>query len=307
MSVYSKSHPLQDLMNSATKRMEEDYNRTRQRSRSDPGTAGDQGEIDWAGLLRQCLPATFHVVTKGRILDHAGNESPQVDVLVLRPSYPQFLLEKKHYLSAGVLAAFECKLTLRAGDIRDFFLHAPLVKRISETRRGTPLRELESPLLYGFLAHSHQWKSNQAKVISRVEGEIKEGMEQNILHPREMPDLLCVANLATWSAMKEAKEIFGSALTPSGRFVRHQEAIRPLSTIGAMVSVLLDKLSRNEKSLEPFAHYFREADLSGIGAISVGRKTWSPESAYSDELLHALKSGARWSNRLGDDWCTLIM
>jgi hypothetical protein len=47
-------------------------------------------------------------VTKGRILTETGYASPQIDVLILHPSYPKILLDKKMYLSGGVAAAFEC-------------------------------------------------------------------------------------------------------------------------------------------------------------------------------------------------------
>ena len=83
-----------------------------------PSTAGDQGEENWATLLRKWLPNYFHIVTKGRILTDSGYASPQVDILVLYPSYPKILLDKKLYLSGGVAAAFECKTTLKAADIK---------------------------------------------------------------------------------------------------------------------------------------------------------------------------------------------
>ena len=94
-----------------------DYERIRNRVSEDPGTAGDDGEETWAGLLREWLPPTYTVVTKGRVIAPDGKASPQVDVLVLKGVYPKKLLNRKMYLSAGVAAAFECKLTLRSEKI----------------------------------------------------------------------------------------------------------------------------------------------------------------------------------------------
>jgi len=37
---------------SSNKEIEEEYNRIRKRAYEDPGTAGDQGEENWAELLR---------------------------------------------------------------------------------------------------------------------------------------------------------------------------------------------------------------------------------------------------------------
>lgn len=52
----------------ATQEMESEYYRIQKRTREDPGTAGDQGEENWAELLRHWLPQGYHVRTKGRIL-----------------------------------------------------------------------------------------------------------------------------------------------------------------------------------------------------------------------------------------------
>ncbi|MFI8802678.1 DUF6602 domain-containing protein [Micromonospora chalcea] len=68
-------------------------------------------------MLREWLPASYHVRTKGRILAHDGAASRQVDVVVLRPGYPSKLLDKKLYVASGVAAAFECKLTLTASHL----------------------------------------------------------------------------------------------------------------------------------------------------------------------------------------------
>ncbi len=88
-----------DYMASATKRMAERYESIYKRTIDDPGTAGDRGEENWAELFREWLPQYFHVVTKGQILNHEGYTSPQIDVLVLSPSYPRQLLGEKLYLA----------------------------------------------------------------------------------------------------------------------------------------------------------------------------------------------------------------
>src|SRR5258707_793855 len=89
-----KPHELADFILSCSQDLRREYERIRRRAWEDPGTAGDEGEENWATLLRQWLPATYHVVTKGRILDVTGSASPQVDVIVLRPEYPPFLRDQ---------------------------------------------------------------------------------------------------------------------------------------------------------------------------------------------------------------------
>jgi hypothetical protein len=84
--------------------------------------------------------ADYRVVTKGRILSHEGAAGPQVDVLVLHPNYPPFLVNKKLYLASGVLAAFECKLTLKAEHITKATQNSAAVKRLLRATPGLALR-----------------------------------------------------------------------------------------------------------------------------------------------------------------------
>src|SRR6266566_9125194 len=60
----SPSHDLEHLMRRSTAKMAADYERMRQLAREDPGTSGDQAEEDWAELISQWLPETYHVVKK---------------------------------------------------------------------------------------------------------------------------------------------------------------------------------------------------------------------------------------------------
>src|SRR5260370_8960948 len=87
-------HDIHAFVFSCQKDIAEEYERIRHRAAEDPGTAGDQGEENWASLLRSWLPSYFHIVTKGRILTESSYASPQIDVLVLYPSYPRILLDK---------------------------------------------------------------------------------------------------------------------------------------------------------------------------------------------------------------------
>src|SRR5665213_2166328 len=82
-----------------------------------------------------------------------GTLSPQVDVVVLRPGYPPALRMKKTYLAGGVLAAFECKLTLTSAYVTRAAATARIIHAMARPRTGTPYDELVSPLVYGLLAH----------------------------------------------------------------------------------------------------------------------------------------------------------
>ncbi len=127
-------HELELFMESVATDIRTEYERIRQRAREDPGTAGDEGEENWRGVFVDWLPSNLRVVTKGRILGVDGTLSPQVDVVVLNPSYPQKLADKKTYLAGGVLAAFECKLTVRAAHIAEATKTARAIANISRDK-----------------------------------------------------------------------------------------------------------------------------------------------------------------------------
>jgi hypothetical protein len=160
-----QKHDFFDFMNSVKSNMAAEYDRIRRRSTDDPGTAGDEAEENWADFLRSWLPANYPVVTKGRILNTKGIASPQVDILVLRPNYPLALRDKKHYFAGGVLAAFECKLTLRRADLKKAFSNAVFIKSLWPIRKGNPYDELHQPIIYGLLAHSHEWKGSKKTLL----------------------------------------------------------------------------------------------------------------------------------------------
>src|SRR4051812_20093503 len=167
--MHTKPHELFDFVFAVTEDLAREYVRIQKRATEDPGTAGDQGEENWATLFKQWLPSYLHVVTKGRILTESGYASPQMDVLVLSPSYPKMLLDKKLYLAGGVLAAFECKITLKAEHVKAAVETSALLRRNMPKETGSPYRELNSPLIYGVLAHSHSWKGERSTPVENVE------------------------------------------------------------------------------------------------------------------------------------------
>ena len=95
-----KNHLLKSYLKTVTKEMEDDYERILENVKDDPGTAGDQGEENWKELLENWLPPIFQIVTKGRILGAKGDDTPQIDLLILRPEYPKKLIGKKYYLAS---------------------------------------------------------------------------------------------------------------------------------------------------------------------------------------------------------------
>ncbi|MDD0843297.1 DUF6602 domain-containing protein [Pseudomonas sp. Gutcm_11s] len=292
-----------------------EYSRIQARVKEDPGTAGDEGENNWADLLRSWLPSNYHVTTKGRIINHLGEASPQVDVLVLHPSYPRHLLEKKYYLSGGVVAAFECKLTLKPSHLKKIFSNSSKIKRLYKNREGSPYHELHQPIIYGVLAHSHAWRSGKNGSAFEILQSILKNQYHSIEHPREMLDLIAIADTATYILSKEIligpnipkkksqPKLMSSSELSEGVHIGYtcgwDEANNPWygTTLGRLVCHLMERLAYEDPSLRPMAEFYvmSELDTGGIACPD----QWYSDAVFSNQSLETLRKNGtdekQWS------------
>lgn len=295
----NQAHELFKFMAQVTDLMGSEYERISDRAPEDPGTAGDDGEENWAELMREWLPPYCHVETKGRILGHDGTLSPQVDVLVLHASYPRKLHKRKTYLASGVLAAFECKLTLRSDHIGQAFKTARALHDLQAPRVGNPYDELHHPIIFGLLAHSHEWKGAASKPHTNVEKAIDEAHQRIAQRPCDLPDVLCVADLSTWSMLKISSagmivrqpwtklvtpDINTSPVTDYMKSVTNDYG-RETTPIGSMFAKLLSRISLEDSAARPISRSFALAGVLGSGE-NFSRRIWP--SPYSDEVSKRL-------------------
>ena len=300
--------------------MEAEYSRIRKRASADPGTAGDEGEENWAELLRDWLPPSYRVITKGRLLDEAGRESPQVDVLVLKPIYPAALHHKKKYLLSGVAAVFECKLTLERKHVYRAVETAAAIKGMTQKGEGTPYKELMTSPLFGLLSHAHSWAAKSA--VDTIDKHLSDADDRFVTHPREMLDLVCVSNLATWSTSKSPLADPALEVDPDHRLSRDPKGTptasymcysgqsgfasglsQNFSPLGVFLSELLVKLAWDDEPLRDLASYFLGVDFA---STSVGQVRYWNRGIYSPALrrkltLKTLRSVLSW-----DEWATSI-
>lgn len=257
-----------------TIRMGSEYARIRARATEDPGTAGDEGEEGWAGVLRDWLPSTYEIRTKGRILAHDGKATRQVDLLVLRPGYPRRMLESKMYMASGVAAAFECKLTLKANHLTEAVETGAQIARLCAPRTGTPYRELVSPIVYGVLAHSHSWSDEVA--ASRKVNEAMAAGRSQVGHAREELDLVCVADACTY--LKSVRTIRQLGIDAEGdedlsTFTGAYVAYAPPAPIGPLIAYLLMRLAWEDPfGRSPSTSGYQTCCANSPAAMALGRK-----------------------------------
>lgn len=318
------THELATFLKQDLAEMRSEYERIRSRTAEDPGTAGDEGEEVWAELLRKWIPGSYQIRTKGRILGAGGAAGPQVDVIVLRPSYPERLLEKKLYLAGGVAAVFECKNTLRAGHIAGASRRAAEVNALASARRSTPFSEMVPDILFGLLAHSHSWTTT----TSDPRGNIDAALSKAIANVQSFSDplsLVCVADLATWTMMRcpydgpglLSPELWqmvqqsrglpdeGAAWVAYMRYVTGlgETDAPPPNPIAAMIAFLLGRLAYDDPPIRPLSQYFLAANMAGSGQ-SVVSKLFTLNT-FSDEVRrgfpHRLTNGVE-----GLDWAVFF-
>lgn len=314
-----KEHDLAAFMRSLQDQMSNEYARIQSRVGEDPGTAGDQGEENWATLLRNWLPATYPVVTKGRILGASGEASPQVDVLVLRPDYPLHLRDKKTYLAGGVVAAFECKLTLRPAHLPKIVESCKSIKSMSETRTGTPYRELQREIAFGVLAHSHTWSAGEDTVYFRLLESLENAIFDRVEHPWQIPDVVCVADLVTCVATKslavfphvndDHRELFEADDRVGGPVTcymmsRNLDATQRSrgEVMGALVEHLTRLMAKENAALRTYATYFQRSLFVGGLGRPVG---WSSD-AFSPPVLERIQREG-YSDDLWSDWAEYVV
>lgn len=311
-----KTHDLYDFMKQISVEMASEYERIQKRATEDPGTAGDQGEENWAALLRDWLPSNYEVVTKGRIISQEGVTNPQIDVLVLKGSYPKKLLHKKLYLAAGVAAAFECKTTLKAHHITEAVENCYKIKELYPKRNGTPYKELRSPIVYGVLAHSHSWKGENSTPEENITEKLITEDSNHVDHPRKQLDLLCVADLATWSSSvttftgpsqfsdwSALANIYGPNGAATTAYVAHSKGgesqVDHFTPIGVLISYLSQKMAQEDTSFRNLADYYRMTNITGSGSSLMRR--W-PTDIYSNEIRPRIEAGQLFNAASWDEW-----
>ena len=304
-------HDLHYFMQQLNNEMEQNYQYLQKRAKEDPGTTGDQAEEHWAEWLREWLPPTYKVVTKGRIIDQNGEASPQIDILVLKSFYPEKLHSNKHYLSVGVVAAFECKTTLRANHIQEAIVTCEKIKSLYRNREGSPYKELHAPIIYGLLAHSHNWKAEGSKPEDRI----MDGLFNpvlSMLHPRLRLDLLCVADYGTWVLLNTvylSTPVFPEDVSSGylGFIPSHAKKIEDFTAIGSFYANFMERLAWEDPTLRDIVDYYR---LVRIGGESKGGQLnrfsfdvfSNPvqEQIRNHGLLNDYRSWSEWNRSFGD-------
>jgi hypothetical protein len=309
------AHVHHEWLNEFTQSIAADYERLHDEARRDPQRSGHGGEETWARLLREWLPPAYSVGTRKYIVPEEGEESFETDLVVFNPGYPERLRHRRDVLAGGVAAAFSVKLTLDAAGIRDGVERASALRRSTKVRFGSPRSELLGPFAVGLLAHSHEWTRPASTPEQNIADAVWELDHSEVTHPRESLDLLCVADLNTWTRMRAPfmpptvashnpvatpeQKAKGFCMTASMMSDRQNSP----APVAVFIAYLIERLSYSDPTLKAFADGLRLTDTWGAGAGP--QRIWDLDDVFSEQVLPLL--GSRSFAAGSVDWATAFL
>lgn len=306
-------HDLRQFFAKADAEIASDYERIRSKSRQDPGSAGDEGENVWQQLLKRWLPPSYHIAKKGQVIFPDGSLSPQVDLVVLKPGYPEGLRDIPTYLSDGVLAIFECKNTLNKGEILKTVDNCRKTKALFGRGTGSPYKEIVNPVFYGLLAMGHAWKSKPDQVVEHVNNLIYEA-EADTLFPDQLIDAVLISGLASWGRSfmimggpppncgQETERLhFHTSLmfTTKDLNVGLQLENLTFSPVGNFVHYITKRFAHLDRLYVDFSRYYSRVITSGVYS---GRYRVWPGSYFSPAVQEKLVAGVQIDHAEREEW-----
>jgi hypothetical protein len=292
MTQPESGNPLTDWFRSVQREIADDYDRLHQEALNDPQLAGHGAEATWKDVLARWLPDGYGVEARKYIVPEVGMESFEMDLVVLRPSYPKPLHHRAKILAGGVAAVFSVKQTLDADGIVDGVDRAMRLRRAMKPRSGTPREQMLAPFPVGLLAHSHSRTSPGSTPERNVYGRLCDLAEET-RHPREGLDYLCVADLGFWATSRVPYSPPGSPLARTDEQRTEGLALTSVMalargdySVGAFITSLIARLSYGDPTLRPLADNF--VAMEAVGGGGGMARAWDLGAVYDDRVRQNL-------------------
>lgn len=185
---------LRRLLEQAESRIADDWEDSRrQAANHDANRAGNQAEDTWRDFLGKWGPFPPGNILSRRYIAGPGGESGEVDIVVVKPSYPAELRGQTTVLSSGVAAAFSVKLTYEARHLRQAIEQKLDLARLSQHKTGDPHSELVGAFPFGLLAHAVKPGADRDGAGRQVQDTYSTASSV-VSHPREELDCVLVAD-----------------------------------------------------------------------------------------------------------------
>lgn len=170
------------------------------------------------------------------------------------------------------------------------------------SRIGNPFDELHQPPYFGLLAHSYHRKKKGANGQRKLFDYISEYETTYCDHPREMLDIICIADIATYTLTKtvcvgphtseDVKRLFQDYDVEEGVetcYLGHAEIPDSVYDVkgdlfGTLVFEITTAMAYEDQSLRTFADYLGRVGVYG----GIGRPVFWDSSVLSEPVLKRL-------------------
>ena len=217
----------------------------RARSIAHPTAAGDEGEENWAEVIREFLPRRYEVARHRFVIDADGRMSDQQDIVIYDKLYAPtfFVLGSTEYIPVeSVYAVFEVKPRLTK---RNMLYAADKVRSVRQLKPNPgyfriytgELKQAEGErhLLGGILCHESAWSPPLGEPFERVMSELDEN---------QILDLGCVVT--------------------GGAFYREKENLRRAGSDQGLIAFCVSLFDALQKA----------GNAPGVSALVYGRQLW---------------------------------
>jgi hypothetical protein len=263
---------------------------------------GHGNERVWQRFLQNWLPPQYEVDTRKYIIGPRDSAARpfETDLVIFNPGYPKMLRGMNEVMSGGVAAAFSTKLTVRPDGLDEAARHSAALQKVVGPERGHARLELWKPYVFGFLAASHCWKADGSTPGKNVAEHLYNNDLEHSHHPSESIDLVCVADLGTWTKTTCYLEhpgspgegetdkawwnpemaAFGETITTSHTHIKSNDDVTPLALF---LSALYGFMSWRNPDMSDIANDFRRSNSEPAG--SGFSRFWPAHKVLSDNAL----------------------
>lgn len=165
-----------------------------------PDAKGDQAELNWFNLLDSHLPRRYLVLPKATVVDHRGEVSQEIDLLIVDRQYSPFVFhaDARTYVPAeSVYAVLECKQGLDRENLLYAANKVASVRALQRTTApvvhagGTFEPRAPFPIMGGILTTRMDWVSGFGDPFRVALGD---------QHAGGRLDIGCCADSGGWTA-----------------------------------------------------------------------------------------------------------
>jgi hypothetical protein len=181
-----------------------------------------------------------------------------------------------------VAAAFSVKLTARKKHFEEVAGWASSLAELSHIDNTTVEGQLLSGIPTGFLAHSHDLGEEPIEALAAG----FDGMSDQADHPRDLVDLVCVADAGTLTCKRMAYVPVANVGMENdytmSSYIKMNDAQR-YGAVAQFIVSLYSVLGRKDPSLRKLAVELAQLTETGLGQGKM--RKWDPNAVYHEKFL----------------------